>query len=134
MITINKESLRGSPDDIRAKLEELAHGLDDREYLAGTWLRELAVELACHDGLLVSVAVYEDASQDFEVTLADVPYCDPILIDRSDPGRHCQVTLERWLPISDQPGIKSAVSLVHSILSASARPDRPATGDTAAEA
>jgi hypothetical protein len=43
------------------------------------------------------------------------------------------MTLERWLPISDEPDIEDAVNAIHAILAASARPE-PArtTGTTAA--
>ena len=46
MIVVNKRLLSGTPDDVRATVEYLAHDQDDHEYLAGTWLRELAVKLA----------------------------------------------------------------------------------------
>src|SRR2546421_607173 len=38
-------------------------------------------------------------------------------------GDHCQVTLERWLPIDGEPGIENAVNAIRAILAASARPD-----------
>jgi hypothetical protein len=70
---------------------------------------------------------------ELEVTLASAPHHDAIVIDRSQPGDHCQKTLERWLPISDEPDVEDAVTAIHAILAASARPD-PArtTGTTAA--
>ena len=46
MIVVNKRLLSGTPDDVRATVEYLARDQDDHEYLAGTWLRELAVTLA----------------------------------------------------------------------------------------
>ena len=46
MITVHKQLLSGTPDDVRATVEYLARDQDDLEYLAGTWLRELAVKLA----------------------------------------------------------------------------------------
>jgi hypothetical protein len=119
MITVLKEPLKGTPDDIQAKLEQLAAGQDHREYLAGTRLRELALKLALHNGLDVSVAVYEGASQELEVTLRTAPCLGPILINRSDPGGDCQITLDRWLPIDTQPGIESVVNLIDAILKAS---------------
>jgi hypothetical protein len=43
------------------------------------------------------------------------------------------MTFERWLPISDEPGIEDAMNTIHAILAANARTD-PArtTGTTAA--
>jgi hypothetical protein len=60
MITVNKQLLTGTPGDIRAKVEDLARDQDDREYLAGTWFRELAVKLATRDGLAVSAVTRGD--------------------------------------------------------------------------
>ena len=51
MITVNKQLLSGTPDDVRARVEYLARDQDHLEYLAGTWLRELAVTLAACDGM-----------------------------------------------------------------------------------
>ena len=123
MITANKQLLSGSPGDIRAMVEDLARDQDDQEYLAGTWFRELAVQLAMHDGLAVSAVSYDDpAVFELEVIPADAPHHEAILIDRSQPGDHCQITLERWLPINGEPGIENVVNTIHSILAASARP------------
>jgi hypothetical protein len=55
------------------------------------------------------------------------------VIGRSGPGDHCQVTLERWLPINGEPGIEDAVNTIHAILAASARPDPPRIIDTTTE-
>ena len=134
MITLNKLMLSGTPDDLRRKVEGLARDQDDHEYLAGTWFRELAVKLAARDGLTVSAVTSDDAAvYELEVTLASAPHHDAIVIDRSQPGDHCQLTLERWLPISDEPGIEDAVTTVHAILAAAARTDpAPHVGTTAA--
>jgi len=123
-----------APDDVRRKVEDLARDQDDHEYLAGTWFRELAVKLAARDGLTVSAVTSDDATvYELEVTLASAPHHDAIVIDRSQPGDHCQLTLERWLPISDEPGIEDAVTTVHAILAAAARTDpAPHVGTTAA--
>ena len=133
MITLHKQMLSGTPDDIRRKVEDLASSQEDREYLAGTWFRELAVKLAGCDGLTVSAVTSDDAAvYELEVTLASAPHHDAIVLDRSQPGDHCQLTLERWLPISDEPGIEDAVTTVHAILAASARTDSaPHIGSTA---
>ncbi len=125
MISVHKTLLGGSPEDIRQKAEELARGLGHREYLAGTWLRELAVELASHGDLRVSVVTYEARSQGLEVVLTGAPHCDGIMIDHNKIGDRCQITLERWVRITDEPGVASTVSLIRSVLSASARPVEP---------
>ncbi len=125
MITANKQLLSGTPDEVRGLLEDLDRDQEDREYLAGTWFRELAVRLAASDGLIVSAVSYDDetAMQELEVTLASAPHLDAIVIDRSQPGDHCQITLDRWLPISGEPCIEDAVKIIRSILAASAFPD-----------
>ena len=134
MITVNKQLLSGTPDDVRARVEYLARDQDHLEYLAGTWLRELAVTLAACDGMTVSAVTYDDtAGFELEVTLVSVPYHDPIVIGRSRSGDRCQITLERWLPIDGEPGIKHAVNTIHAILAASARPDPARIIDTTAE-
>lgn len=124
MLTVNKQLLSGTPDDVRTTVEDLAHDQDDPEYLAGTWLRELAVKLAACDSLTVSVVSYDDtAVYELEVNLASAPHHDPIVIGRSRTGDHCQVTLERWLPIDNEEGVENAVHTIHAILAASAGPD-----------
>ncbi len=134
MITVNKQLLSGTPDDVRARVEYLARDQDDHEYLAGTWLRELAVKLAACDGMTVLAVTYDDmAGNELEVTLVSAPYHDPIVIGRSQAGDRCQITLERWLPIDGEPGIEHVVNTIHAILAASARPDPARIIDTAAE-
>lgn len=120
MITAHKQLLRGTPDDVRATVEHLARGQGHREYLAGTRLRELAIELAACDGLAVSAVRYDDmAGYELEVTLESALHLDPVVIGRSRIGDCCQVTLERWLPIDGEPSIKDAVDVIHAILAAS---------------
>ena len=120
MITVNKRLLSGTPDEVRAAVEHLNCDQEHLEYLAGTWLRELA---GC-DGLIVSAVSYDDmAGYELEATLVSVPHHDPIVIGRSRTGDHCQVTLERWLPIDGEPGIEDTVNAIRAILAASARPD-----------
>ena len=127
MITANKRRLSGTPNEVRTMAEDLARDQDDPEYLAGSWLRELAIKLAACDSLAVSVVSYDDtAGYELEVTLASAPYLDPIVIGRSRTGDHCQVTLERWLPLHGEPSIDDAMNAIHAILTASAR-HHPAT-------
>ena len=68
-------------------MEYLACGQDHIEYLAGTWLRELAVKLAACDAVTASVVSYDDtAAYELEVTLVSAasPRSDR---DRPQPGR-----------------------------------------------
>ena len=124
MITAYKRLLSGTRDEVRATVEHLDCDQEHLEYLAGTWLRELAVELAGCGGLIVSAVSYDDmAGYELEATLVSAPYHDPVVIGRSRTGDHCQVTLERWLPIDGEPGIEDAVNTIRAILAASARPD-----------
>ena len=134
MITANKRLLSGTPDEVRATVEHLDCEQEHLEYLAGTWLRELAVKLAGSGGLIVSAVSYDDmAGYELEATLVDAPHHDPIVIGRSQAGDRCQITLERWLPIDGEPGIEHVVNTIHAILAASAHPDPARIVDTTAE-
>jgi hypothetical protein len=127
VITIRKTLINGTLVELRWKVEELACDLSPREYLAGTMLRELAVELATRGDLEVSVVTSEDKSQYLEVVLTDAPNRESftITIDHSNIGDHCQITLDRWLSIKDQPSIGSAVNVIRALLTANARPGGP---------
>lgn len=134
MITVNKRLLSGTPEDVRAAMEYLARDQDHLEYLAGTWFRELAIRLAACGGLTVSAVSYDDmAGCELEVTMPSAPHHDPIVIGRSQAGDHCQITLERWLPVDGEPDIGNAVNTIHAILTTSARTDSAQIVDTAAE-
>jgi hypothetical protein len=131
MVTMNRHLLSGRPDEVRRTMEDLACDQDDHEYLDGTRFRELAVKLAMRHGLTVSAVTSDDgAVYELEVTLESAPHHEAIVIDRSQPGDHCQITLERWLPISDEPRVEDAVNAISTILAASARTDPPRTIDT----
>jgi hypothetical protein len=133
MITMNRRLLSGTPEDVRCTMEDLARDQDDHEYLDAARFRQLAVQLATRDDLTVSAVTSDDGVvYELEVTLASAPHHDAIVIDRSQPGDHCQVTLERWLPISDEPDIEDAVTAIHALLGASARTDQARTIDTTA--
>jgi len=134
MITANKRLLSRTTDEVRATVEHLDCDQEHLEYLAGTWLRELAVKLAGCDGFIVSAVSYDDmAGYELEATLVNAPYHDPIVIGRSQTGDHCQITLELWLPIDGEPGIEDAVNAIRAILAASARPDPARTIDATTE-
>jgi len=126
MITMNRHLLSGTPGEVRRTMEDLARDQDDHEYLDGTWFRELAVKLATRHGLTVSAVTSDDgAVYELEVTLERAPHHETIVIDRSQPGDHCQMTLERWLPISGEPLVEDAVNAISAILAAGARTDSP---------
>lgn len=131
MTAVNKQALSGTPDRVRTMVEYLARDHDQLEYLAGTWLRELAVKLAACEGLSVAAISYDDmAGYELEVTLAQEPQHDPIVIGRSRAGDYCQITLERWLSISSELGIENAAKSIQAILTASVRSDQVAAVDT----
>jgi hypothetical protein len=133
MAAMNRHLLTGTPDEVRRTREDLACDQDDHEYLDGTRFRELAVKLAARHDLTVSAVTSDDgAVYELEVTLESAPHCEAIVIDRSQPGDHCQMTLERWLPISDEPRVEDAVNAISAILAASARTHQPRTTDTTA--
>lgn len=80
----------------------------------------------------MSAVTSEDAAVDeLEVTLASAPHHEAIVVDRSQPGDHCQMTLERWLPIGDEPAVEDAVDTIHAML-AGARTAPLRTIDTTA--
>jgi hypothetical protein len=122
MMTARKELLSGTPDEVAARLEKLSLEMPDYEYLAGTRLRFLAVELVKNPGLQVSVITYGQESQELEVRLSDAPECEPVTIDRNDPGDQCQVTCDRWLKIGTGPEIENAAELIGALLRISAQP------------
>lgn len=59
MMTVRKDLLTGTPDEVSRRVEDLSRGMSLHEYMAGTRLRALAVELARHAALTVSVVTYE---------------------------------------------------------------------------
>jgi hypothetical protein len=118
-MTIRKELLSGTPDEVAVKLEKLSLEMPNHEYMAGTRLRSLAVELVKNLGLQVSVITYENESQELEVRLPGTLKCE-ITIDRNDTGDQCQVTCDRWLKIGTGPEIESAAELIGTLLRVSA--------------
>jgi len=101
-------------------------------HMRASWT--LAVKRAGCGGLIVSAVSYHDmAGYELEATLVNAPHHDPIVIGRSRTGDHCQVTLERWLPIDGEPGIEDAVNAIRAIGAASGRPDPARTIDATTE-
>jgi hypothetical protein len=76
----------GTYDDVHSQVEQLARCLEPHNYLTGTWLRELAVALALHDELAVSIVTYHGGGQELEVRLASAPSSDGIIIGRGATG------------------------------------------------
>jgi hypothetical protein len=62
MITMNRQLLSGTPEDVRRTMEDLARDQDDREYLDGARFRELAGQLATREGLAVSAVTSDDGA------------------------------------------------------------------------
>ncbi len=127
MMTATRELLSGTPEKVSARLEELSRDLTNHEYLAGTRLRMLAVELAQRPNLRVSLVTYRnesrelEESQELEVVFTDDPHCEPVMIDRDHTGERCQITWDRWLPIRYDTDVETAADLVASILNTCAR-------------
>ncbi len=127
MMKANKELLSGTPDKVCARLEELCRELDLHEYMAGTRLRMLAVELTQRPNLKVSLVTYLNESQvpeggqELEIMFPDDPHCEPVMIDRDHIGEHCQITWDRWLCISNDSEIETAADMIASILNTCAR-------------
>jgi len=73
---------------VSARLEELSRDMAQHEYVAGTRLRMLAVELTKRPNIKVSLVTYQDESRDLdggqelEVVFTDDPHCEPVMIDR----------------------------------------------------
>ncbi len=62
MMKSKKDPLSGTADKVSARLEELCRELDRHEYIAGTRLRMLAVELTQRPNLKVSLVTYLNES------------------------------------------------------------------------
>ena len=81
MITIHKAVLSGATlSEIRDQVEELARGPGGNA--ASALLGDLAVELAAHSDLRVSVITYEDGTEELEVLHVGPPHGDENTIDR----------------------------------------------------
>jgi hypothetical protein len=127
MMKTNKEPLSGTSDKVSARLEELCREVDQHEYMAGTRLRMLAVELTQRPNLKVSLVTYLNESQvpeggqELEIMFVDDPHCEPVMIDRDHIGEHCQITWDRWLRIGNDTEIETAADMIANILNTCAR-------------
>jgi hypothetical protein len=118
MATIQTRLQASTHDDVHAQVEQLACGLDPHEYLTGTWLRELAIILALHDDLVVSVVTYAGSGRELEVRLAIAPSSNGLVIGRGATGDQAQISLDLWVGIKDGPGVEHAVGMVRAPLRA----------------
>ena len=114
-----------SYDDAQARVEQLARVLGPHDYLAGTWLRELAIALVLCSELVVSVVTYDGGGQELEVRLANASSSDGIVIGRSASGDECQISLDLWIGIKDGSSVEQAVGLALALLYASTSPSFP---------
>jgi hypothetical protein len=106
----------GTYDDVHTQIEQLARDLDHHDYLAGTWLRELAIALTMNEDLVVSVVTYDHGGQELEVRLARASTSDGIIIGCGATGDQAQISLDLWVGIKDGPSVEQAVRLVQSLL------------------
>ncbi len=113
MITICKDILSG------ATAQQVQ---DQAEGLAPPLLRDLAVRLAAHPDLTVSVITYDDGTQELEVLHTGPPHRTGDTIDHRKFSRQPEATPARTLSISGQAGLHDAVNLIHAILQEASAP------------
>jgi hypothetical protein len=107
MVTIGKTVLSGTdPRQIR----------DQTRDLAPASLRDLAVRLAGHPGLTVSVITYADGTQELEVLHTGAPHRTEHTIDRRKFTRQPGIPASWTLPIAGQSDLQDAVQLICSTL------------------
>jgi hypothetical protein len=121
VITIHKAVLSGATlSEIRTHLEELARGPGGDA--APARLRDLAVELAAHRDLRVSVITYEDGTEELEVLHAGPPYCDEDTFDREKFAGQARTAPDRTLRLAGESGMRDAVNLIRAILTNASDP------------
>jgi len=116
---VHKTLLKPVPDEARAQLEELALRHEPHEYAAGERLRAVATELVSR-GLEVTAVDYQDGAQELEVMCAQARQTGPVTVDRDSSGRGCQVSLEEWVDIADEAGVRRAADIVDAVLRSAA--------------
>jgi len=67
-------------------------------------------------GLEVTAVDYQDGSQELEVIFAQARQTGPVTVDRDSSGQGCQVSLEEWVDIADQAGVRRAADIVDALL------------------
>jgi hypothetical protein len=120
--------LRGAPDEMAGQLEELARGLTQDEYISGTWLRKLVIELARRPGFTVTAVTPAAGSQEFEISLSGGAGPVPVFIYLDDgDDDDCRitrgtwgqlVTWDRWVKVADDSGIQGAADYVAGLVDA----------------
>lgn len=116
MMSMRKDVLSGTPDEIAGMLEQVSKGISRHEYLAGIRLRALAEVLSRNDDLLVSVVTYENEAQELEVRLASSPSGDPVVIGRNGAGDRSQITFDEWMKIGTEPEIENTAEFIMALL------------------
>ena len=119
---VHKTLLKPAPDEARAQLEELALRHEPHEYAAGERLRAVATELVSR-GLEVTAVDYQDGAQELEVMCSQARQTGPVTVDRDSSGRGCQVSLEEWVDIADEAGVRRAADIVDALLRGAAGQD-----------
>lgn len=120
MIKADKTHLSGPPDQVRKLLDEIFRDLKSYDAARVAQLRSLAVELAQRDDVNVSAVAYGTESMELEVTLPGDRGQDPAILSLDMTGRHCQVSVERWLDIGDESSVTEVASFVAALLHSAA--------------
>jgi hypothetical protein len=131
-VSVRRDLLGGSAEDVSARLEELSRRLAGHEFAAGARLRALAVMLAGRPGLRVMVVCHDDQSLELEVTAGDEPGGDVVLIGGDPLGRTVMLTWDRWLAVGSDQDVERAADMAEGVLRACARAGAgavPSTGD-----
>ena len=115
----HKTLLKPAPDEARAQLEELALRHEPPEYAAGERLRAVAAELVSR-GLEVTAVDYQDGSQELEVMCSQARQAGLVTVDRDSSGQGCQVSLEGWVDVADEAGVRRAADIVDAVLRSAA--------------
>lgn len=116
MIGARSDVLSGTPDEIADMLDELSRPMELHEYLAGTRLRTLAIELAGNPALSVSVVTYENGSQELDVKLAGSSDDNAVVVGRSADGTSCMITRDQWMNIETAPEIQRTAGFITALL------------------
>jgi hypothetical protein len=115
VITIHKAVLSGATlSEIRDQVEELARGPGGNA--AAARLRDLAVELAAHRDLRVSVITYEDGTEELEVLHAGPPHLSENTIDCGKSADLARAAPDSTLCLAGESGIRDAVNLIRATL------------------
>jgi hypothetical protein len=84
--------------------------------VASARLRDLAVELAAHRDLRVSVITYEDGTEELEVLHTGPPHRDENTIDRTKFAGQARAAPDWTLYLAGESGIRNAANLIRAAL------------------